>query len=158
MPTVRLADYVSKERIFWDLSAPDKAALLRELSDRIAVQAPGVDSELLCDLLEQRESIQSTGVGDGLALPHAMVPGTDVTALFVGRVDPPLDYDALDEAPVDLVFLLLSPSESLKEHVRLLARVARILGQHDLLEQLRTAAGADDVLRILLDEDSRHVY
>jgi len=158
MPTVRLAGYVSPDNFFWDLSAPDKAALLRTMAARITVRQPGVDAEILVDLLEQRESIQSAGIGDGLALPHAMVPGTESTALFVGRVTPPVSYAALDDAPVDLVFLLLSPSDGLKQHIRLLARVARIVGRTDLLDRLRGAAGAEDACRILLDQDSRHIY
>jgi PTS system nitrogen regulatory IIA component len=158
MSTVRLADYLAEDHLFWDLSAPDKDSLLRAMAARIVSHQPGVDADMLLDLLLQREAVQSTGIGDGLALPHAMVPGTETTALYVGRVTPAVEYEALDDAPVDLVFLLLSPSDGLKQHVRLLARVARIIGQSDLLDRLRVAARVEDAYGILLDEDSRHVY
>ena len=158
MSNVRLADHVALDHVFWDLTATDKDALLRTMAERVVDRQPGVDADLLLDLIDQRESVQSTGIGDGLALPHAMVPGTETTALYFGRVTPAVDYEALDGAPVDLVFLLVSPSDGLKKHVRLLARVARIIGQPDLLARLRIAARAEDAYRILLDEDSRHVY
>jgi PTS system nitrogen regulatory IIA component len=158
MPTVRLSDYLSPENVFWDFSAADKPALLRTLADEIAHRETGVDADILLDLLEQRESVQSTGIGDGLALPHAMVPGAAKTRLFVFRVRPEIDYEALDGAPVDLVFLLLSPSDGLREHVRLLARIARILAKPDLLDRLRVAVRKEDAFQVLVDEDSRHVY
>jgi len=158
MTTIRLSDYLDEENVLWDLSAPDKSTLLHTLAAEIARREPGVDADILLDLLEQRESLQSTGIGGGLALPHAMVPGAKKTSLFVGRVRPAVAYDALDGAPVDLLFLLLSPSDVLKEHVRLLARVARIVGQSDLLDRMRVAARPEDAYRIVLDEDARHVY
>jgi len=158
MPTVRLSDYLSSDHVFWDITASDKPALLRMLANEISRSEPGIDSDILLDLLQQRESVQSTGIGDGLALPHAMVPGATGTDLFVFRIRPELEYDALDGAPVDLVFLLISPSDGLREHVRLLARLARIVGQPDLLDRLRVAARAEDAYRVLVDEDSRHVY
>lgn len=158
MPIVRLSEYVREENVFWDVTAPDKHSVLRTLSGRIANQCPGVDADLLLDLLEQRESLQSTGIGGGLALPHAMVPGTRSSALFVARVAPPVDYEALDGDPVDFLFLLLSPADGLREHVRLLARMARIVGQSDLLDRLRAAKGPEEALGALLEEDSLHVY
>jgi len=158
MPTVLLADYVAGDHVFWDLTAPDKDTLLRTMAERAVKRQPGVDADMLLDLLEQRETVQSTGIGDGLALPHAMVPGTAATALYVGRVSPAVEYEALDGAPVDLIFLLVSPSDGLKQHVRLLARVARVIGQPDLPDRLRTAARAEDAYGILLDADSRHGY
>lgn len=158
MPTVRLADYVTEECVFWGLAAPDKPTLLRDLADRIAAERPGVDADLLLDLLQQREDLQSTGIGDGLAMPHAMVPGAESTELFVARLSQSVEYESLDGEPIDIVFLLLSPADSLREHVRLLARIARIVGQSDLLDRLRGAARREDALAVLLDEDSRHVY
>jgi len=158
MPSVRLADFVTEQSVFWDLTAPDKASLLRALADRIAAERPGVEADILLDLLEQRESVQSTGIGQGLAMPHAMVPGAEKSSLFVARATPPVDYDALDGDPVDLILLLLSPAEGLREHIRLLARVARIADQPDFLDRLRMAARREDALAVLLDEDSRHVY
>jgi PTS system nitrogen regulatory IIA component len=76
----------------------------------------------------------------------------------VGRVHEGLDFAALDSEPVDLVFLLLSPSNAETQHLRLLARLARIFTGEEMLEKLRSAKGPDELFRILLDEDARHVY
>jgi PTS system nitrogen regulatory IIA component len=85
------------------------------------------------------------------------VPGLDRTHLVVGRAREGLDFAALDSEPVDLVFLLLSPPEAQVQHLRLLARMARIFVRESLLERLRTAAGPEELLAMLLEEDARHV-
>lgn len=158
MPTVPLADHLKPEHFVWDLTAADKPALLGNLARIAASRLGGVEQDIVLDRLEQREAVQSTGVGQGLALPHAMVPGLGAPAILVGRVDPPVDYEALDGAPVDLVIVLLSPPDGLKSHLRLLARLARIVGQEQVLQKLRAASGPEVAHRILLDEDARHVY
>jgi nitrogen PTS system EIIA component len=157
MSTVSLAEFLRPENFIWNLPAPDKSAVLRALAVAGAARVPGVDEAALLDLIKRREDILSTGVGGGVALPHAMVPGLAHKTLIVCRAIPPVDYDALDDVPVDLIFLLLSAPEELKEHVRVLARLARIIGRASVLEHLRGAAGPEDAYRILAEEDARRV-
>ena len=158
MPTLQLSGYLKLEHFIWDLPSLEKPALLVALAEAAVSRVAGIEAVELLVLIEQREAVQSTGIGQGLAIPHAMVPGLVETALIVGRIDPAADYEALDGAPVDLVFMLLSPVDGLKVHLRLLARLARIVGQDEVLDLLRKASGPEDALRILLEEDARHVY
>jgi PTS system nitrogen regulatory IIA component len=87
-----------------------------------------------------------------------MAPGLDQTVLVVGRIDEGLDFAALDSQPVDLVFLLLSPSGAIAEHLRVLARLARIITAKETLAMLRSADGPEELFDLLIAEDARHVY
>jgi len=159
MPTVLLVDYLEQDRMLWDLLGPDKPALLAGLAQRAADAIPGLQAADLVQRLQAREAEGSTAVGNGLALPHAMLPEIERTVLVVGRVaGGGVDYGAPDHLSVDLVFLLLSPERDQAQHLRVLARLARIVGQQSLLERLRDATGPAEALRILIEEDARHVY
>lgn len=158
MPMLRLADYLREEFILWELPSLDKLSFLRALAAEAAARVPAVEEkELLARLLE-REEDRSTGVGGGLALPHARLPGLERTVLLVGRAREGLDFAAPDGGPVDLFFLLLSPADAGSEHLRLLARVARIFAPEGILEKLRAAPGPKQLFQLLLEEDARHVY
>lgn len=157
MPTLRLADYLQEDLVLWDLPCLDKPSFLKALVEQVAARLSAVDERELLDRLLAREAQQSTGIGGGLALPHATVPGLDGTHLVVGRARESLDFAALDSEPVDLLFLLLSPPEAQVQHLRLLARLARIFVREPLLERLRTATGPKELLAMLLEEDARHV-
>jgi PTS system nitrogen regulatory IIA component len=158
MPMLRLADYLREDLVLWELPSLDKPSFLKVLAAEAAARVPAVDErELLVRLLE-REEERSTGVGGGLALPHARVSGLERTVLLVGRVRDGLDFDAPDGSPVDLLFVLLSPAEARSEHLRLLARVARIFAPEGMLEKLRAAPGPKQVFQLLLEEDARHVW
>ena len=91
-------------------------------------------------------------------LPHARVSGLERTVLLVGRVRDGLDFGAPDGSPVDLLFVLLSPADARSEHLRLLARVARIFAPEGILEKLRAAPGPKQLFQLLLEEDARHVW
>lgn len=158
MPTFRLEKYLLPDHVIFDLEPGDKPELIRGMAAAAATQMPGADAAEIAAQITERESVQSTGIGGGFAIPHALVDGVDLSSLFVFLLATPVDYDALDSTPVDLIFLLLSPKDELKPHVRLLARLARIIGQEGILDQLRAAPGPERAHRILLEEDARHVY
>ena len=158
MPTLRLGDYLREDLVLWDLPRLDKRSFIEDLVGRVVAVLPEVNRQELLDRLLDREAQQSTGIGDGLALPHAVVAGLERTVLLVGRCREGLDFDALDSEPVDLLFLLLSPNDAQDQHLRLLARLARIVSPEETLEELRSAAGPKALLRMLLEQDARHVY
>lgn len=113
-----------------------KKRLLNELAE-MAHSVLGLDAAETLDALQERESLGPTGVGQGVALPHARLRGLDrVRGLFV-RLDKPLDYDAVDRQPVDLVFALLAPNSSGVDHLKALALVSRTLRDADLRAKLR---------------------
>jgi PTS system nitrogen regulatory IIA component len=106
-------------------------------------------AEILARLMD-RENIGSTGVGYGVAVPHATLKGLDrMHGVFV-RLESPVAFGALDEQPVDLIFALLAPTDHPAEHLRALAKVSRALRQSDLREQLRQAHGADAILALMV--------
>jgi PTS system nitrogen regulatory IIA component len=158
VPTLRLADYLQEDLVLWDLAGDDKSSFLKTLAAEVAARLPGLDEPELLDRILAREKQSSTGVGDGLALPHATLPGLERTVLVASRARKGLAFDAPDSKPVDLVFLLLSPPDASNEHLRLLARLARIFNSQRTLETLRGATAPSELFQMLLDEDARHVY
>jgi PTS system nitrogen regulatory IIA component len=158
MPMVSLGDHLREDLVLWDLPGPDKASALKALTAEVAARVPHLDAEALLDRLLAREAEGSTGIGGGLALPHATVGGLEKTLLVVGRAREGIDFAALDAEPVDLFFLLLSPPDEEDQHLRLLARLARIFAPEATLNRLRSATGPQALFQMLLEEDARHVY
>jgi mannitol/fructose-specific phosphotransferase system IIA component (Ntr-type) len=158
VPILRLGDYLQEDLVLWDLPCLDKPSFLKDLVARVVALLPSLDEGELLDRLLAREAQLSTGIGGGLALPHAIVPGLERSVLVVGRPCAGLDFAALDSEPVDLIFLLLSPTDADDKHLRLLARLARILSPEETLVELRTASGPKELFRMLLEQDARHVY
>jgi PTS system nitrogen regulatory IIA component len=123
------------------LRVNSKDALIRDLARRAAA-ATGIDAGVIANALVSREQLGSTGLGKGFALPHARVPG--LTRFFgaFARLARPIDYQAIDAAPVDLVFLLLIPAGAENEHVAALAAISRRLRNTEILAGVRKAATA----------------
>jgi PTS system nitrogen regulatory IIA component len=118
----------------------------------IAGRCFGVKPAKVLDALEEREAIAPTGVGKGIAVPHAEVEGlTRLRAVFV-RLESPVEFGAVDDEPVDLVFALLAPPGAGADHLRALARVSRIMRRAEIREQLRVARTADAIHAILAQE------
>jgi len=118
----------------------------------LAARAFGLDAAQVFDALCEREALGSTGVGAGVAVPHARLPGLDqMRAVFV-RLDQPVPFDSLDDQPVDLIFALFAPVGADSEHLRALARVSRQLRKPELREQLRKAHSADSLHALLANE------
>ena len=138
---MKLNELIGSDRVIVDLRASDKAQLLGELS-RQAAHRTGLDGGAVLSALAAREALGSTGLGRGFALPHARVAGLDrLFGLFV-RLARPLDFDAIDGQPVDLVFLLLIPLGAGNEHVAALAAVAREMRDEATVKRVRKAATA----------------
>jgi nitrogen PTS system EIIA component len=107
------------------------------------------DSETILDALLEREQAGSTGVGQGVAVPHARLEGLDRMASVFVKLETPVAFDAVDDRPVDLLFALFAPRDVGVEHLRALAKVSRLLRQSELREQLRQARTADAVYALL---------
>jgi nitrogen PTS system EIIA component len=111
----------------------------------------GLDAGALLDALEAREQLGSTGVGYGVAVPHARLPGLDRTRAVFVSLERPVDFDAVDGAPVDILFALFSPEAAGPEHLQAFARIARLLRKSELRQQLRQARTVDAVYALLSD-------
>ena len=144
-----IGDLLDRSAIAPRVNASDKRQALSVISE-IAGRTLKLKPALVLDGLLKREDAGSTGVGHGVATPHTHVQGLDrMRGIFV-RLETPVDFDALDDQPVDLLFALLAPPDAASQHLRNLARVSRVLRQADVREQLRQASGADAILAILV--------
>ena len=134
-----LANLLTPERVVLDLEATSKRQVLRQISEMLAFEL-SISPELILRALLEREKLGTTGIGDGLAIPHAKLAELDTVLGFFARLREPVDFDALDEEPVDLVFLLLAPSASGADHLKALAKVARVFRDKALCGRLREAS------------------
>ncbi len=129
-------------------SGGSKRQVLSVIAD-VAARSWGLDQAAVLDALLEREAAGSTGVGHGVAVPHARIEGLDqLRGLFV-RLETPIAYEAVDGAKVDLLFALLAPPDAGSEHLRALARVSRLMRQAELRAQLRQARSAEMILSLL---------
>ena len=135
------------------VSAGDKRQVLSVVAE-IAARSWGAKAPKVFDALMEREATGSTGVGHGVAIPHAQIEGIDRLRGVFLRLGPPIDFGAVDDEPVDLVFALLAPVNAGSEQLRALARIARALRGGEMRTQLRQASGAD-AIRILFSREAR---
>ena len=148
---MNIGDLLDRGAIGPRVSAASKRQALSVIAE-IAARAFGLKTTEVFDALMEREAAGSTGVGQGVAVPHARIAGlTQLRAVFV-RLEQPVEFEAVDERPVDLLFALFAPQDSHGEHLRALARVSRLLRQGEIREQLRQARSADAIHAILVHE------
>jgi PTS system nitrogen regulatory IIA component len=146
-----IGDLLDPGAVALRVSAPGKRQVLGVIAD-VAARVLGVNSDAVLDGLVEREAAGSTGVGQGVAIPHARIDGLDrVRAIFV-RLETPVAFDAVDDKPVDLLVALLAPRDANAQHLRALARVSRMMRQPELRESLRKARSADAVHVLLAHE------
>lgn len=145
-----LGDLISPDDIVASMRSGSKRQLLQDLAEKASVKT-GIPARLIFDTLLQRERLGSTGVGGGIAIPHGKLGQLKrITGLFA-RMDRPIDFEALDDQPVDLVFLLLAPESAGADHLKALARIARIMREHDKVAKLRDASDAAALYSLLTD-------
>lgn len=143
-----LSDLLGPEDILPSLRASSKRQLLQELAEKAEIKT-GISARQIFDTLLQRERLGSTGVGNGIAIPHGKLPGLKrITGIFA-RLDKPIDFEALDDQPVDIVFLLLAPEGAGADHLKALARIARVMREPDKVKKLRETSGANAIFSLL---------
>ncbi|MEZ5816349.1 MAG: PTS IIA-like nitrogen regulatory protein PtsN [Hyphomicrobiaceae bacterium] len=150
-----LGDLLKPEGVFAALRAKNKKQALRELASR-AAQITGVDERQIFDTLLQRERLGSTGVGRGIAIPHARMSGIDRIAAVFAQLEEPIDFEAIDGEPVDLVFVLLAPEQAGADHLKALARISRVLRDPLSLEKLRAARDKAALYAVLTEPMASH--
>ena len=145
MPT---PDLVSPNAIIPAMKVNGKKQALQEIAAK-AAELTGQNERAILEILLQREKLGSTGVGNGVAIPHGKLPKLgNVFGLFA-RLERPVDFEALDGQPVDLIFLLLAPEGAGADHLKALARVARLLRDPDVARKLRASNGAEAIYAVL---------
>jgi PTS system nitrogen regulatory IIA component len=154
---LRISEFLTEDMILPDLKATDKEGVLREMAHHLCSVAPGMQDaeERVVRALLDRERLGSTGVGEGVAIPHAKVSGlTRLTAAF-GRSVRGVPFEAIDQQPVTLVVALLVPENSAGVHLKALARISRLLKNPAFRDGLQRASGQVPLYRSFLEEDAR---
>lgn len=139
---------LSADSVDADLNAPNKNAVFQQLSWAMARRI-GLDARAIHAALSEREKLGSTGFGGGIAIPHGKVEGLPRVLGYFARLTSPIDFQAVDGLPVDLIFLLLSPPDAGAEHLKALASVSRLLRDRETVAKLR-GARSDDAIYALL--------
>jgi len=149
-----IAQLLTPDRVVNGLRAGDKAQLLQELARR-AAESVKLPQKTIFDALSTREKLGSTGLGQGFALPHAAVQGLKTMFGMFVKLNRPINFDAIDEKPVDLIFLLLIPAEAEGEHVGALASISRRLREDNCAQRLRKAENAAALYAVLTSSEGK---
>src|SRR6201995_1860805 len=143
-----LTDLLTPQAVMPALKVNSKKQALQELAARAAALCGRSDREVL-DVLAQRERLGSTGIGNGIAIPHGKLPKLERLFGVFARLDRPIDFEALDGQPVDLLFLLLAPEAAGADHLKALAAVARLVGEPEGATKLRESRDAEAIYAVL---------
>ncbi|MSP20622.1 MAG: PTS IIA-like nitrogen-regulatory protein PtsN [Alphaproteobacteria bacterium] len=137
------------------LKATTKKQVFAEMAAR-AAKVTHLDERQVFDVVLERERLGTTGIGGGIAIPHGKIPGLDRLYGFFARVETPVDFDAVDGEPVDLVFMLLAPEGAGADHLKALAKVSRVLRDRVMCEKLRGSRNADALYALLTESATPH--
>lgn len=145
---MKLSEIMSEKSIFMGLKSNSKRQLLQDLSAK-AAEITGLDERTIFDTLLERENLGSTGFGEGTALPHGRFEGLDKVYGFFAKLNSPVDFEAIDGKPVDLIFLLLSPEDNGADHLTALAQASRFLKDESMRQKLRQINSAQEIFALL---------
>lgn len=149
---MQIADLLTTEHIACNLLVHSKKRVLEIVSDLLSKNNANLDASRVFDSLLGRERLGSTGLGHGAAIPHGRVAGSSKAMGAFLQLQKPVEYDAIDNQPVDLVFALLVPTESTEVHLELLSKLARLFSDDERCERLRTAKDPQELLALLTQE------
>jgi nitrogen PTS system EIIA component len=147
---MEIADLLRPDGVLPRLKAANKKQALQELAAR-AARLTGAHERAIFDVLLERERLGTTGVGHGIAIPHGKLASLDKLHGVFARLDQGIDFDAIDEQPVDLIFLLLAPESAGADHLKALARVSRLLRDQAVCAKLRGTENADALYALLTE-------
>lgn len=145
-----LLDFLDPQAVLPTLRANSKKHALQELAAQ-AARLTGLDERVIFEALLQRERLGSTGIGDGIAIPHGKLPGLTRIFGLAARLEKPIDFEALDAQPVDVLFLLLAPEGAGADHLKALARVARVLREPGIVDRVRTTRDKEALYSVLTE-------
>jgi len=150
-----MIELITPASIIANLRAGNKKQALQELA-RKAAELTGQHERTVFDVLLERERLGTTGVGQGIAIPHGKLAALDRVYGIFARLERPIDFDAIDEQPVDMMFLLLAPEQAGADHLKALARVSRLLRDNAMCEKLRGSTSADAIYALLTQTEASH--
>jgi nitrogen PTS system EIIA component len=153
---MRVIDFLQPDCIVAALKATSKAAVLAELSEHLARAVPGVEAGALRRVLEERELLASTAIGDGIAIPHGKLDSVGHLVGALGRAVQGIDFDSIDGKPTHLVFMLVAPTSSTGVHLKALARLSRLFRDADFRQRLLVAPSAAAMYQVIVEEDAKY--
>ena len=154
---MKITDILKKEHIIDNLVSTDKASTLEELSSFLKNKGLVSNKETLLNALMGRELLGSTGIGENVAIPHAKISEIDQIITMFGRSIKGIEFDSLDKKPVHFIYLVLAPMNSSGQHLKVLARISRLLKNKSLREDIMNASETNQIYSIITDEDSKYI-
>jgi PTS system nitrogen regulatory IIA component len=150
---MKFSELINKNYIIPEFKGSTKKQVLEELVEALASNKGEIGKVELLNALLEREKLGSTGIGDGVAIPHGKLNGLDNIILLFGKSGQGVDFDAIDRKPVCLVFLLVAPADSAGLHLKALARLSRMLREKEFKNSLLMASDTETLLKIIVDKD-----
>ena len=152
---MKISDILVRDAVILDLAAREKRDVLAEMASALAGAESGLDEARLLEVLVERENLQSTGIGEAVAIPHGKVAGLARLLASFARSRDGVDFDSIDGQPTHLFFLLVVPEHSGGQHLKALARISRFLRDASFRKRLLEAGTRDEVLRAIEEEDAK---
>ena len=153
---MKIMDYLKEDRVIPDLQGTDKLSVLRELARVLESSCPTASTEELVQVLLDREKLESTGIGEGIAIPHGRVKRLKEFVLSFGRSIEGIDFDSIDHKPTHLFFLVMAPENSAVNNLKLLSRIVTLLKDASFKKQLMEARSPKEMFQILSEEDEKY--
>ena len=151
---MRLTEILERNCVRVPLAATDKQAAIHELVDLLARQTAIQDAEALKQAVWQREQTRTTGIGHGIGIPHGKSPTVDKLRMAIGKPAEPIEFNAIDKKPVDLILLLVSPTDQTGPHIQALARISRILTDDDFRAAVKATESSDALYDLIAEHEA----
>jgi PTS system nitrogen regulatory IIA component len=152
---MKISNILVQEAVILDLESKDKDGALVEMANILAATEPSLDSGKLVNVLRERESLQSTGMGEGVAIPHGRIANLNQLMVAFARSRKGVDFDSIDGQPTHLFFVLVVPESSGGQHLKALARISRFLRDETFRESLLEAETREEIVQAIQAEDAR---
>jgi PTS system nitrogen regulatory IIA component len=152
---MKISDILVREASILDLKSTTKDDLLAEMASSLAAAESALEADALLGVLREREALQSTGIGEGVAIPHGKVHGLDRLVATFARSTSGVDFDSIDGQPTQLLFLLIVPEQSGGQHLKALARISRFFRDASFREKLLGAGDLEEIFRAIEEEDAK---
>jgi PTS system nitrogen regulatory IIA component len=152
---VKLSEFLKENNIVPQLKARDKKGVLEEMAELVSQNDPAIDKGALVRVLVERERLGSTGIGDGVAIPHGKLNSVKEPVISFGKSEEGLDFDSMDGQPAHLFFLLIAPENSSGVHLQALARIAKILKSSSFRERLMMSNTKNEIYQEIIQTDER---
>jgi PTS system nitrogen regulatory IIA component len=152
---MKITDILVRQASILDLKSTSKDDLLQEMATALAGAEPALEEKALLGVLREREALQSTGIGEGVAIPHGKVKALDHLVASFARSTQGVDFDSIDGQPTQLLFLLVVPEQSGGQHLKALARISRFFRDASFRAKLLGAEDLDEIFRAIEEEDAK---